>query len=72
MFCTITFQFLIMANDSNSPQKRGRHIGVRFFQGRVSEPGVMYNNNIGCAIVTWFAYAISVETYEAAIFILHS
>ena len=72
MFCTITFQFLIVANDSNLPQKRGRHIGVRFFQGRVSEPGAMYNNNTGCAIVTWFAYAIPEESYEDTIFILHS
>ena len=67
MFCTITFQFLIVANDSNLPQKRGRHIGVRFFQGRVSEPGAMYNNITGCAIVTWFADSIPEETYEAAI-----
>ena len=72
MFCTITFQFLIVANDSNLSQKRGRHIGVRFFQGRVSEPGAMYKNNIGYAIVTWFTYAVPVETYEALIFILHS
>ena len=58
MFCTITVKFLIVANDSNLPQKRGRHIGVQFFQGRVSEPGAMYKNNIGCAIVTWFTYAV--------------
>ena len=68
----VTFQFLIVANDSNFPQKRGRHIGVRFFQGRVSEPRAMYNINIGCAIVTWFTHAVPAETYEAAIFILHT
>ena len=71
MFCTITFQFLIVANGSNLPQKRGRHIGARFFRDDLANPR-QCTRIIGCAIGTWFTNAIPKETYEVPKFILLS
>ncbi len=57
LFCTITFQFLIVANDSNLPEREADTLVSDFFRDELVNLG-QSTKTIGCTIGTWFAHAI--------------